>query len=172
MTGLEEAWLAIKLDKQKFEEYTKAATTINASEESLTDKEKEMKAMKMIKELQRLSSELQSIGFDSVGVVVKANTNVCSHFGCVAGKNFLEQGSTYWDFLSYVNVNKEKEEEQEWEMLRSAVQQKLNKAYKDSNVGGKHVEWSKVRKGVISACGFPAGLKAAPASSFGKENLL
>ena len=113
-------------------------------------------------------------------------------------------------------VNKEKKEEKEWEMLRSAVQEKLNTAYKgtvhssdhfmfnfsslflyskkiaplvtiyiksfcslkrfilsvDSNVGGKHVEWSKVRKGVISVSGFPAGLKAAPASSFGKENLL
>ncbi len=54
MTGLEEAWLAVKLDKQKFEVYAKAATTRNASEESLTEKEKEMKAMKMIKELQRL----------------------------------------------------------------------------------------------------------------------
>lgn len=54
MTGLEEAWLTLKLDKQKFEEYMKAATEKNASEESLTDKEKEMKAMKMIKELQRL----------------------------------------------------------------------------------------------------------------------
>lgn len=42
----------------------------------------------------------------------------------------------------------------------------------DSNIGGKHVEWSKVRKGIISACGFPAGLKPGPASSFGKENLL
>eukprot|EP00794_Sanderia_malayensis_P020812 gene20812-22855_t len=122
--------------------------------------------------MSQTSSELQSVGFDSVGVVVKANTNVCSHIGSVAGKKFLEQGSTYWDFLSYVNVNKEKNEENEWEMLRSAVQEKLNKAYKDSNVGGKHVEWSKVKKGVISACGFPAGLKAAPASSFGKENLL
>ncbi len=29
-----------------------------------------------------------------------------------------------------------------------------------------------MRKGLISASGFPAGLKAAPASSFGKENLL
>ena len=34
------------------------------------------------------------------------------------------------------------------------------------------MEWSKVRKGIITAHGFPAGLKPAPASSFGKENLL
>ncbi len=54
MTGLQEAWLQLKLDKHKFEEYVKAASEKNASVESLTDKEKEMKGMKMIKELQRL----------------------------------------------------------------------------------------------------------------------
>ncbi len=46
--------MKIKLDKHKFEEYIKAATEKNASEESLTDKEKEMKGMKMIKKQQRL----------------------------------------------------------------------------------------------------------------------
>ena len=49
------------------------------------------------------SSELQNVGYDSVGVVVKANTNVCSHFGSIVGRKVLEQGSTYLDFLSYVN---------------------------------------------------------------------
>ena len=54
MTGLEDAWAAVKLDKQKFESFVKASIERNASQETLTEKEKEMKAMKITKEVQRL----------------------------------------------------------------------------------------------------------------------
>ena len=54
MNGLEEAWAAVKLDKDKFEAYVEASTARNASEENLTEKEKEIKATKIAKELQRL----------------------------------------------------------------------------------------------------------------------
>ena len=33
------------------------------------------------------------------------------------------------------------------------------------------MEWNKVRNGMVSVDGFPPGLKPAPASSYGKENL-
>eukprot|EP00112_Aurelia_sp_Birch-Aquarium-sp1_P003801 Seg143.4 transcript_id=Seg143.4/GoldUCD/mRNA.D3Y31 product="hypothetical protein" protein_id=Seg143.4/GoldUCD/D3Y31 len=130
MKGLETGWAEVLRDSKKLDIYKQSANDANKEGVVLTDKEKQTKALKIRKEMQNLSAELAKIGFECLGLVVKPNTNRCAHFGTARGKDFLDRGNTYWEFLSQVNVGQKERDTEEWEDLRTAVQDKLNRCYR------------------------------------------
>ncbi|XP_065062518.1 uncharacterized protein LOC135689272 [Rhopilema esculentum] len=171
MRGLEEEWSRVKRDKTALCALETEAEERNAGTVLLTNSEKEQKAMKIRKEMQNLATELSNIGFECFGMIAKPNSNLCGQFGTQRGKEFLNGSNLYWEFLSQINVNKNDKSTIEWENLRSAVQEKMNQAYRDSGMKSKRVEWRKIKEGDVLAYGFPENLNPAPASSYGKESL-
>eukprot|EP00794_Sanderia_malayensis_P014805 gene14805-16343_t len=178
MQGMCESWRKLKDDPEKVKNYQdiadhmnqlKNATFKDARFASLSGKEQEDKANKILALMQQQASALSSFGFECFGIVAKSNTNICKEFGTQQGLKFIENSNTYWEFLSQINGIKEKRKES-WENLRQSVQDKLNIAFQESGLGSR-VQWKKVKDGRILVEGFPDGIAPAPASTFGMEKL-
>eukprot|EP00112_Aurelia_sp_Birch-Aquarium-sp1_P019141 Seg468.4 transcript_id=Seg468.4/GoldUCD/mRNA.D3Y31 product="hypothetical protein" protein_id=Seg468.4/GoldUCD/D3Y31 len=173
MAGLEACWSDVKADPNRFEAYLAIANQRNEKATVLSEDEKEAKAMNIRKEIQKHASELSTLGFECMGLIVKPGTDLCAQFGTSKGKKFLDSSQTYWQFISHLIAPPQPKQSSRvvFDDLRTAVQEKMNKAYKESGVGGNRVEWAKVREGKIVVKGFPDGLVPAPASNFGIDKL-
>lgn len=173
MAGLEACWSDAKADPNRFEAYLAIANQRNEKATVLSEDEKEAKAMSIRKEIQKHATELSTLGFECMGLIVKPGTDLCAQFGTSKGKMFLESSQTYWQFISHLIAPPQPKQSSRvvFEDLRTAVQEKLNKAYKESGVGGNRVEWARVREGEIVVKGFPDELVPAPASNFGIDKL-
>ena len=59
MAGLQEAWTALKCDKNSYQRYEETAKERNTAELTLTEKQRELKVSKIFKEMQRYVSCFQ-----------------------------------------------------------------------------------------------------------------